>query len=251
LRAGLALFWHFDDGDSDPSASYRIAGGFMVKLALHDGRLAAVVAAATLAACAGNSGGLPPSQFSPAVVAPSAKATPPACKGQTNESVYATASGVFKKRGGLICIPAFGGFGGSMAYPAAKPSVTVVSTSSTTNYNQMLQRLGHGKAVFFLQFATSGPTLFGTKLRSGGGLTGKAIEAGKRYTIYGEAKLAGVAGITVPFTPCYTVATSGKYGGVITGIGTLLEGQTGITTSATILFEIYRRKQVTTECPAS
>ena len=92
--------------------------------------------------------------------------------------------------------------------------------SSTTDYNHQPQ-LGQGTAIFYLQLAISGGTKFGENVSAGGGLTGQQIVPGQPYTAYGRAS---VSGFHVNFGPCYAVATKGKYGGVIGGIGTLLKG---------------------------
>ncbi len=75
-------------------------------------------------------------------------------------------------------------------------------------------------------------------------MTAKKIVPGKPYTAYGQAK---VSGLTFNFGPCYSVATKGKYGGVIGGIGTLLKGQS-IPVAASGVIEIYSGKQTSTKC---
>jgi hypothetical protein len=176
-------------------------------------------------------------------------ANPPGCPGQSTTSEYAiSGTQTIASKPGPLCVPAFGGFGGTIALPAAKPSITATATSSTTNYNQTLPTLGKkGKPIFYLQVVTSGPALFGKKIKSVGGLDGKTLKAGNPYTVYGEAKLAGIAGITEVFTPCVAKATAGKYGGAISGIGGLLAGQ-NVNSQAVMYFEIYRGKLVRTPC---
>jgi hypothetical protein len=160
---------------------------------------------------------------------------PPDCKGQKSEPKFASNAYTLATKGGKVCIPAFGGFGGTIAYPGANPSITLTLISSTTNYTGKLPNLHSGKPLFYLQFATSAATTLGTTEPAGGGLTGAKIVVGKTYTVYGQATIHG---IPFNFTPCYAIATKGPYGGVIGGVGTLLEGQ-NVPAPATGVIEIY------------
>jgi hypothetical protein len=213
--------------------------------------LSALAAIAALSACAGGAGSLPPSPGAPlgrpAGVHVKPRGNPPACKGQTTTTQFASLSEKFKRKGAALCIPAFGGFGGSFPYPAAKPMVSAMVTSSTTNYNRTLPVLAKGKPLFFLQAATSAPATFGSKLPARGGLEGHKLSAGKPYTVYGQAKLAGVAGITITFTPCSAVAVLSKYGGLIGGMGKLLAGQ-NLAGTATITFEVFAGAHTSNKC---
>ncbi len=146
-------------------------------------------------------------------------------------------------KGGSFCIPEFGGFGGTVKYPSANPSVQLSLISSTTDYDK-LPELGTGNAIFYLQLAISGGTTFGSNSTAGGGLTSKNIAAGKPYTAFGEAI---VFSIPVQFTPCYTIATKGKYGGVIGGLGTLLKNQS-VPVKASGFIEVYSGKQASAKC---
>jgi hypothetical protein len=146
---------------------------------------------------------------------------PPDCKGQKTEPKFASDTDKLATKGGKVCIPAFGGYGGTIAYPGTSPSITLTLTSSTTNYTGKLPKLHAGKPLFYLQVATSGATTFGPSEPAGGGLTGAKIIAGKTYTVYGQVTISG---IPFNFTPCDAVATKGPYGGVIGGVGTPLEG---------------------------
>ncbi len=107
-----------------------------------------------------------------------------------------------------------------------------------------MPQLGQGTAIFYLQLALSGGTSFAPKVAAGGGLTAKKIVPGKPYTAYGQATISG---FTIDFGPCDTIATKGKYGGVIGGIGTLLKGQS-IPVAASGVIEIYAGKQTSTKC---
>ncbi len=205
----------------------------------------ALATAVLLAACAQHGALLPgtaPAQgVAPALILPDRH--PPKCKGQQNTKQYATLTVTLSTKGGKVCIPEFGGFGGSVTYPPANPSVNLDLTSSTTNYDNMPE-LGSGSAIFYLQLAISGKTGFGSKAPAGGGLTSKKIVAGKPYTAYGRAVFYG---IKFNFGPCYATATKGKYGGVIGGIGTLLEGAS-VPGKASGVIEVYSGQQTSTQC---
>jgi hypothetical protein len=200
-----------------------------------------------MTACAQHNSTLPQTPFNPGLPSPGAVATPqlvpPKCKGQHTTKNYASLTETLSTQGGSLCIPAIGGFGGSIKYPGAKPSVKLTLTSSTTNYNHM-PNLGSGSALFYMQLALSSGTSFGTNARTGGGLTGKEIVPGKSYTAYGQAVIYG---IKFNFGPCYTVAKKGKYGGVVGGVGTLLEGE-DVPVAATAVVEIYSGKQTSSKC---
>jgi hypothetical protein len=171
------------------------------------------------------------------------EAGPPACKGQKDAKQYASLTAKLSTKGGSFCIPEFGGFGGKIRYPSANPAVKLKLISSTTDYNNQ-PRLGQGTAIFYLQLAISGGTTFGNNVSARGGLTGEQIVPGQPYTAYGRAS---VSGFHVNFGPCYAVATKGKYGGVIGGIGTLLKGVT-VPVPASGVIEIYSGKQTGTSC---
>jgi hypothetical protein len=200
------------------------------------------ITAGALAACA-QQGAMPP-QTAPA---PSSLAmpqtNPPACKGQKDTKKYASLTVTLSSKGGSFCIPEFAGFGGTIKYPSANPSVKLKLISSTTNYNHQ-PKLGSGTAIFYLQLGLSAGTSFGTNVPAGGGLTAKKIVAGDSYTAYGQATISG---FKLDFGPCYAVATKGKYGGVIGGIGTLLKGA-DVPAAATGVIEIYAGQKTSTKC---
>ncbi|MEO6835963.1 MAG: hypothetical protein ABI231_08665 [Candidatus Tumulicola sp.] len=204
------------------------------------------LSAAALAGCGMHSSNAPlfpsPAQYGSQAAFPNV--TPPNCKGQQTLKDHASDQEKLLAKGGSLCIPAFGGLGGSVKYPPANPSVGITLISSTTNYNHKLPSLHSGNPIFYLQLATTGGTTFGPNVQAGGGLTGKPIKAGSTYTVYGQATIFG---IPVNFTPCYTVATTGKYGGVIGGVGTLLKGQ-NIPAAASGVIEIYSGKSASGKC---
>jgi len=171
-------------------------------------------------------------------------ATPPACKKQKTYSQYASDDETLSTKGGSVCIPAFAGFGGTIKYPPANPSVSLSLISSTTNYNGKLPSLHSGTPIFYLQLAIGGPTTFGQSVKTGGGLTGAAITPGDAYTAYAQAKILG---FPYNFKPCYAIARMGKYGGVIGGVGSLLVGQQ-VPSDTSGVFEIYPGKSTNTKC---
>jgi len=200
----------------------------------------AIVAVLAFSACAQHGGALLPTA-SQAVAIPDR--TPHKCKGQVNESEYATLSAKLKTGGGSFCIPAYGGFGGKLNYPSVSPSITLTLSTSTQNYDNF-PTLGSGTPIFYLAFTTSGEVTFGGKIKSGGGLTGKQIIAGDPYTAYGEATIYGYK---AKFGPCYTTATKGKYGGVVGGIGGLLKNEQ-IPFKVSGVIEIYSGEQTSMQC---
>lgn len=199
-----------------------------------------LLATAVLCACAQHGSGLLPSAPTSMVVP---DAVPPSCKGQKTTKTYASVTEKLLTSGGKLCIPAFGGFGGSIEYPGADPSVKMKLTSSTTDYNKM-PKLGPGSPIFYLQLAISSGTYFGTNVRAGGGLASKEIAPGDSYTAFGEAT---VYGFKLQFTPCYIVAKKSPYGGVIGGVGSLLKGQ-NVPVAATGVIEIYPGKHAGGKC---
>jgi hypothetical protein len=206
------------------------------------------LSAALLAGCAQHGAMLPSTPLSPAWLGALQGAVrpdsgPPSCRGQKSTKNYSSLTVTLSTRGGSLCIPEYGGFGGSVKYPGANPSVKLQLISSTTNYDH-LPELGQGTAIFYLQLALSGATQFGSHVKAGGGLTAKEILPGMPYSAYGQATISG---FTLKFGPCYSVATKGKYGGVIGAIGTLLKGVT-IPVAAKGIIELYSGKQTSTKC---
>jgi hypothetical protein len=190
--------------------------------------------AAMLAGCADSA--LVPAQTAPMpqYVAPAAN-TPPACKGQKTTKEYATVTEPLSSKGAYLCIPRFGNFGGTIASPGLSPSAKVALTSSTTNYaNVPLPRTG--SPVFYLNLTPSGGTKFGTALKSGGGLTGKGVKAKATYSAFLDGYRFG---FWYAVTSCYAVAGSGKDGGVVGGIGSLLKGQGVGGESGYTAFEVF------------
>ena len=145
-----------------------------------------------------------------------------ACTGQTTGGSSASVTQTLATSGGSLCIPAFGGFGGAIAYPTSSNAVNITLTSSTTNTGGY-PALGTTTPIFYLGISLAGGTTFGTGAPAGGGLAAPSatIVPGQTYTVYGQATLLGVP---VNFSPCQSVATAGGGGtGVISGLGTVLK----------------------------
>lgn len=206
-------------------------------------RLTTLGALALLTACASNSI-VPLTPAGSQSFAPQLhpERVPAACHGQKTTKKFATLKETLSTKGGKLCIPAFGGFGGTIQYPAAKPSVAMTLTSSTKNKKD--RKLGKGTPIFFLQLALAGPTSFGTNLKAGGGLAGKKLIPGTTYTAFGEASADG---ISAALTPCYVKAAKSPFGGVIGGLGTLLKGLY-VPVAAQGYIEIYPGKQASGKC---
>ncbi len=169
---------------------------------------------------------------------------PPACARQRTTMQYGGhTSRSLRAHGGLFCIPAFGGFGGSLQYPGVERSVELsIRTSAANIYNE--PQLGTGTPIVYLNLHFHAGTHFGSKLKSQGGLTSATIQAGQAYTAYG---IVAVGHLSLMFPPCYTVAAQGPYGGVLSNLGDLFSDTT-ITGNGYGVIEIYPGAQVSQEC---
>jgi hypothetical protein len=205
-------------------------------------RIALLLGVAVLAGCASGSQlpALTPGSASASALAPNT--APPACKGQKKTKHYASTNDVLSSKGGALCIPLFGAFGGSLEYPPASPSGKATATSSTTNYAKIPLPTGSGSPIFFLNVSPANGTTFGTTLKAGGGLTGSGIKANNTYTGYLEGYKFGFWYV---ISSCYAVAKSGKYGGVMLNLGSLLKGQNGYSAYE---FFIYAGQSSGTKC---
>jgi hypothetical protein len=168
---------------------------------------------------------------------------PPTCKDQRTKKKYGAIAMKLKAKGGSLCIPAFGGFGGSMEYPGVERSVKLTIRSSTQNIYDEPQ-LGTGTSILYLNLHFHAGTHFGSNLKSKGGLTSQTISPGGAYTAYG---IVAVGHLDLMFPPCYTVATQGPYGGVLPNLGDLFSGTT-ITGAGFGVIEIYSGQQVSQAC---
>jgi hypothetical protein len=211
--------------------------------------ISALFFVASLAACAGNSTIVPSAQLlAPQSLSPTV-AVPGPCAGQATRQKYASITEALGSRGGILCIPAFRGFGGSLQYPAAKSSNEAGLISSTTDYNKNLPRLGTGSPMFYLQISTSGAASFGKRPATGGGLEGQTIKPGQTYTVYSRATLGGI--ISAGSSACYVKAKTNAFGGAIGGLGAVFKFSTvtGIGPQTfQALIEVYPGKQVKSKC---
>jgi hypothetical protein len=169
--------------------------------------------------------------------------SPPACRGQHTTAKYAGKSFMLSTAGGHFCIPSFGGYGGSVQYPAVNRSIELtVHTSIANIYGE--PDLGSGSPLVYVNLHFHEGTEFGTAYAQKGGLTSASLQAGQPYTAFG---IVAVGHLDRMFTPCYAIATSGKYGGVFPDLGELLSGVT-ITGDGFGVIEIYAGQQTSTSC---
>ncbi|HZV77500.1 MAG TPA: hypothetical protein VFF63_07075 [Candidatus Babeliales bacterium] len=199
----------------------------------------AAALAALVAACGQQPAALPAPAFAPAA----ANVAPPKCKGQQDNKKRASLKVTLSTKGGSLCVPAFGGFGGSIEYPKVERSVVLTIRTSTSNiYDEPL--LGTGTPILYLNLHFRAGTHFEGSVKSEGGVQSAQIEPGQPYTSYGEVTVGHLA---LMFPPCYSNAMSGPYGGLIPNIGSMLRNTT-ITGAGYGVLEIYSGAQVSQEC---
>ncbi|MGA8797986.1 MAG: hypothetical protein WB526_13100 [Candidatus Cybelea sp.] len=181
----------------------------------------AAVIAVSLAACGGTQvlNGTNVSNF-----AAPGRAQIPSCKGQKNTKQYGSIGAKpLSSKGGTLCVPSFGGWGGTMDYPGPTSSHSSMGLiSSTTAYNPgAFPPQGSVDPIFYIQFKlnTYG-VIFGAKLPATGGLSSKSLTVGKSYTAQGASD---VGSLWDALGECSTTAFSTKYGATIRGIGFVLE----------------------------
>jgi len=216
--------------------------------------LGAAMAVAALAACSGNSAAVPQNglavpNVSSAVgsnpIAPGVSA-PPKCKGQKNTKDYAVvASQSMPEKGGSLCVPSFGGWGGEIQYPETQSStkLTVSLTSSTKAYSGGRFPPVTG-AIFYLQWAFSYPAYFDATLPKGDPLVSSHLIPKQTYTV----------GLWVYYyalgwsseVSCYQVAASSKYGGSLAEVGAVLENLELAERTGAI--EVFKGKLTSTQC---
>ena len=168
---------------------------------------------------------------------------PPACKGQRTTKNYGSITVMLKTKSGSLCIPAFGGFGGSMEYPGVDRSVKLTARTSTQNiYNE--PQLGSGTSIVYLNLHFHAGAHFGSHIKSRGGLTSQTIHPGDTYTAYG---IVAVGHLELMFPPCYSVAAQGPDGGVLPNLGDLFSDTT-ITGAGYGVIEVYSGEQASQEC---
>src|SRR5579863_4852346 len=108
-------------------------------------RVLALAAGTAIAACgrANVPASVPMASFAERVLAP------PQCKGQRPAPKYAQLKVKLTRRGASLCVPEFGGFGGTIEYPGVERPAELILRSSVENiYDQ--PQLGSGTAIFYL-----------------------------------------------------------------------------------------------------
>ena len=210
---------------------------------LRNGLVIGFLGVGALVGCAQHSGsGLP---FVPAY-SPGAlpDASLPKCNGQKETKQYAEDTETISTGGGHLCTPVFGGFGGTIPYASANPSITVTLITSTTNYNHKLPQLGKGTVLAYEQLVFAKGSAFGKNAKGNASVMGAKIVVGNTYSLFSQFN---VNGHKINGMPCYSVATKGKYGGVLDLGSSPLEGRS-IQAKTTIIAEIYAGKQATQQC---
>jgi hypothetical protein len=191
-------------------------------LSLRDQVIAAVIAV-SLTAC-GGSQVLTGTNGAPSSVAAPDVAPIPSCKGQKNTKQYSSIGAKpLSSKGGILCVPRFGGWGVTMDYPGPTSSHSSMGLiSSTTAYNPALfPPVGSVNPIFYIQFRLNNyGVIFGAKLPATGGLASKTLKVGKPYTAQGASN---VGSLWNALGECYTTAFSTKYGATIRGIGFALK----------------------------
>jgi hypothetical protein len=168
---------------------------------------------------------------------------PPQCKDQRTARRYAQIKVTLGAKGALVCIPEFGGYGGSMEYPGVDKSVLLTIRTSRKNIYDEPQ-LGSGESLVYLNLRFSTNTHFASTVKSKGGLTSEKLQSGQTYTAFGIVQVGHLA---LMLTPCYATATSGPYGGVFPSLGELFTDKT-ITGAGYGVIEIYSGGQTGTQC---
>jgi hypothetical protein len=107
----------------------------------------------------------------------------------------------------------------------------------------LLQLPVAGTPFFYLQVAFDSGAGFSQTLAAGGALVAPKLKAHKPYTFFGETSPGS---LSTAFTPCYTIASTGKHGVEITGMGTLFKDEALLSENSVI--EIYKGKMTTNRC---
>jgi hypothetical protein len=209
----------------------------------------ALAAAAVLAGCAqaGSNVAAPPGTTASALQrAPAARAAagnPPRCQGQRSRKRYAQTVTKLKRDGGSICIGEFHGFGGTLEYPTVDRSIRLTNRVTVADiYNQ--PEIGSGTPLLYLNLHFAANTRFGASVPAQGGLESSKFVSGQAYTAFGQV---AVGHLVFMFTPCYSVATSGPYGGLLPNVGALFDNAI-ITGDGFGVIEIYPGAQVSQAC---
>jgi hypothetical protein len=158
----------------------------------------------------------------------------PKCKGQKDTKQYASLVVKLSMKGGLICIPEFGGFGGTIQYPSAGRSAKLMLISSTTDYNGMPQLFAPQVAIYYLQLKLLVGATFKTGDRAGAELWSKKLDTSGCYLTDSLLKISGMT-----YMPgFFRRPVKGKYGGMVGDFGKVRKSAT-IASHSTALIEVY------------
>jgi hypothetical protein len=196
-----------------------------------------------LAGCDGSRTATNGATLAPDAVRPAATSVP-SCVGQRTTSKYGELTARLKRTGGSLCIPAYGGFGGSMQYPRVDRSAKLTIRTSLEDLYDEPQLGNSGAPMVYINLHFHRGTHFGNRVQSNAGLTSAAIVPGDSYTAYG---IVGVGHLILRFPPCYSVAVSGPDGGIFPNLGNLFNEIT-ITGAGYGVIEIYSGEQVSQTC---
>ena len=213
--------------------------------------LVALLMAASLAACSGNSA-LVPSQTTEGLSTQTGVpnvAPIPACKGQKTTKDYASLGPKkLSTKGGTLCVPLYKDWGGTITYPGPTSSgVTASLISSTTAYSGPLwPPFPPGTPIFYIQFNTIYDDVqFGTKLPGPGDLASKQLKAKQAYTVTAAVESGG--SLWDALGECYTTPVNGKYGPDLPDVGGVFSGILKVT-GTHVVIEIIPGKYATTKC---
>ncbi len=210
----------------------------------------ALIAASSFAAC-GTPSTVVPSQGAQSVSegAQRGDALTP-CKGQKNKTKYASLGPkALLAKGGLLCVPLYKGWGGTMTYPNVETAgVTASLISSTTEYSPPLwPPVGSVKPIFLIQFTVNNDRVaFGTKIPKGGALVWKDLVVKHTYSIY--SALQSFGSLWQNEGACYTVAFKTKDGPAITGLATAMAGHGFQAAGTRLVIEILPGKLYSNHC---
>jgi hypothetical protein len=156
------------------------------------------------------------------------------CAGQTTGPTSASATETIATAGGSLCIPAFGGFSGTLTYPTASSTSKIVLTSSTTNIGNYPSPGTVGTPVFYLAFTLSHAVSFAVTQPAGDGLFSASFTSGQSVPIEVFFE-AGSGDSTI--TDCRITATAAPGGGLLAGLGDVFEG-VGLPSTGTTVIEV-------------
>jgi hypothetical protein len=212
-----------------------------MKLFTPAGAAIAFLAGMLIAGCSGGSTAVP-GQVQDGLAQMALSVQPCAKQKSTKDYAQSTAQKLSTK-GGIACAPKFQDWGGSVKYPSYSGSVAMTVISSTTAYNP-----GgfppYTSAIFYLQLKFNKSFKFGSTLASGATLAGPGLKVHSVYTIEG-AKDVGSLWQVLPY--CYTLASAGKYGAMIGGLGFPLKGGDFSSYEDAVIM-VYSGQQTNTKC---